>query len=434
MNFSSMALVLPGVQQTGQNLRLKILKNEEKRLELEQKLRLMSSKSSHSYQKRQIAHIERYFQRLNQDSQRAQQRNLQLIEDLSQAQDRLDQLHFDAQHLIDLKNQYCHYLESHYPKWQRPISIKPPIDDYTRLADQIHLDSSGNLRQVQQSYDGDSSMLIKHYQDQLKTNSPINKDEQSMSESMAYSNVKRTGSLRMDLTRQGLSFLLDYLEREFREAIDKKKFYRVDPPTITQKRTILDLANRQQSNELKDHDSTMISMIILDQLPSTIRRTTVHQCLLTEDILSMNIQDLDKNIIAHMIPEQDRQLWLRLIDHLSQLLKNHIMNISTIIDKFSLAFLPANILYIQDKAKSLFKHILEKLAGTQTSSSDDETSSSKKQINNQLSSSSSWMKKLRNGSAFDDNDDDSTSSTSTMKINNRSATKPNDDSDQDFFE
>jgi len=175
-------------------------------------------------------------------------------------------------------------------------------------------------------------------------------------------------------------------------------------------------------------------MIILDQLPSTIRRTTVHQCLLTEDILSMNIQDLDKNIIAHMIPEQDRQLWLRLIDHLSQLLKNHIMNISTIINKFSLAFLPANILYIQDKAKSLFKHILEKLAGTQTSSSDDETSSSKKQINNQLSSSSSWMKKLRNGSAFDDNDDDSTSSTSTMKINNRSATKPNDDSDQDFFE
>lgn len=432
MNFSSVAPVL---NDAGQNLRLKILRNEEKRLELEQKLRSMSSKSTRSYQKRQIEHIERYFQRLNQDSHRAQTRNLQLIEDLTRAQENLDRLHFDVQHLVDLKNQYCSYLESHYPNWQRPVmSVKPAIDNYTRLAEEIRLDTSGNLRQVQQSYDADSSMLIKHYQDHLQVISAVNKDEPSISESI-NSNVKRTGSLRMDLTRQGLVFLLDYLEREFRDAIDKKKFYRVDPPTISQKRTILDLANRQQLNDLKDHDSTMISMVILDQLPSTIRRTTVHQCLLTEDILSMNIQDLDRNLIAQMIPEQDRHLWLRLIDHFSQLLKNHIMNISTIITKFSLAFLPANILYTHDKAKSLFKHILEKLVGTQTSSSDDETSSSKKQQQQQIinkSSSSSWMKKLTNGSAFNDDDDDDDES--TIKSPNRSSAKPNDDSDQDFFE
>ena len=77
-------------------------------------------------------------------------------------------------------------------------------------------------------------------------------------------------------------------------------------------------------------------MVILDQLPSTIRRTTINKCLLTEDILSSNIKDLDKDIIAKMLPEQDRSLWIRLIDHFTQLLKLHIMNSQTLVNKFTI--------------------------------------------------------------------------------------------------
>jgi hypothetical protein len=293
-------------------------------------------------------------------------------------------------------------------------------------------------------------MLFKRYEDQLKVgfdrtispSTPIlnneNKDEHSISESNPFSRVKSNGSLRMELTRTGLYFLLDYIEKEIKDTIDKKKFYNLDSPTINQKRTIIDIANDQQILTLKDHDPATISMIILDQLPSTIRRTTEKQCLLTEDILSSNIKDLDKDIIARMLPESDRLLWLRLIDHFIQLLKLHIMNSQTLVNKFTVAFLPVNILYIQDKAKSLLKHIIERKIATQSSSSDDEISTEKKQP----PPSSSWLKKLTNGSNFDDELSTSSATTPTTKKNKKSPTSTGttpraninkDDSDLEFF-
>jgi hypothetical protein len=39
----------------------------------------------------------------------------------------------------------------------------------------------------------------------------------------------------MELNRSGLYFLLDYVEKELKDKIDKKKFYHHDPPIITQK-------------------------------------------------------------------------------------------------------------------------------------------------------------------------------------------------------
>jgi len=305
---------------------------------------------------------------------------------------------------------------------------------------------------VRQSYDIDSSMLFKRYEDQLKVGLdrtispliPMIKDEQSISESNdignTYSREKRNGSLRMELSRIGLYFLLDYIEKELKDTIYKKKFYRLDPPTITQIRTIIDIANEKQIFSLKDLDPATTSMVILDQLPSTIRRTTINKCLLTEDILSLNVKDLDKDIISKMLPEQDRLLWLRLIDHFTQLLKLHIMNSQTLVNKFTVALLPTNVFYTHDKAKSLLKHILEKLIGSQSSNSDDETSISKKQpiqhivqTNAKSSSSSLWLKKLTNDSD-DDDDDDKAASSSTKKITKSPRANTNkDDSDHEFF-
>ena len=295
---------------------------------------------------------------------------------------------------------------------------------------------------VRQSYDVDSSMLFKRYEDQLKVGlertisplSPMIKDEQSISESNEI-HAKRNGSLRMELTRTGLYFLLDYIEKELKDTIDKKKFYRLDPPTITQKRTVLDIANNQQKLALKDLDATTTSMFILDQLPSTIRRTTINNCLLTEDILSSSIKDLNKDIISQMLPEQDRSLWLRLIDHFTQLLKLHIMNSQTLVNKFALAFLPTNAFLTQDKAKSLLQHILEKFVASQSSNSDDEISIDRKQlaqpiIRTNSSTSSAWLKKVTNGSLYDDDKDDSLSSSSSI-TSQKNIKK--DNSDHEYF-
>ena len=309
-------------------------------------------------------------------------------------------------------------------------------------------------------------MLFKHYEDQLKigldrTTSPLipimnneNKDQQKNKQFTLESNEivntstypKSSNSLRMELTCTGLYVLLDHIENELKDTIDKKKFYCLDSPTIAHKRNILDIANEQQKSALNDLDPTTISMVILDQLPSTIRRTTTKNCLLTEDILSLNIKDLDKDIIAQMLPEEDRKLWLRLIEHFGQLLKLHVMNSQTLTNKFAVALLPANVLHAHDKAKSLLKHIVETFVGTQ-SSSDDETSIVRKQpiqrfIPSNATSSSSWLQKLRKGNAFDDDDDKSTSSSSATKTNAKSAKLTTSilnkniirsDSDSDFF-
>jgi hypothetical protein len=151
---TSRAPVFTEYHQRSTNVRSKILKNEEQRVQLEQKLRSMSTNNPRSYQRKQIQHIQTYFTRLNQDSQRAEQRNLQLLNDLTQAQEHLDKLHFDAQHLVRLKNDYLTYLESNYPNWQKPTSIQTSTNtsnEYDRLAQHIkhphdHLENDGNLR------------------------------------------------------------------------------------------------------------------------------------------------------------------------------------------------------------------------------------------------------------------------------------------------
>lgn len=158
MTPSSVAPALPDYQRRSTNLRSKILKNEEQRMQLEQRLRALASQSSRSYQHKQIQHIQTYFNRLNQESQRAEQRNLQLLNELSHAQQRLDRLHFDAEHLIDLKNDYLTYLETNYPNWQKPTSMRSSVNvasstEFDRLVENMkqgrhqQLENEGNLRQ-----------------------------------------------------------------------------------------------------------------------------------------------------------------------------------------------------------------------------------------------------------------------------------------------
>ncbi|CAF1342921.1 unnamed protein product [Adineta steineri] len=449
MNSSSMTSALADYHKKRVQLRSKILKSEEERIQLEQKLQSLSSIDSRLKQREQVDHIQSYFTQLNQESQRAEQRNLQLLNDITQAERNLIQLRMDAEHLIRLKSDYSQHLETNYPNWEKSVSNEANKTTKNNIYDFSRFPQQQNISSIHSAHEADSSILFKRHEDHLKVDIDHRNsqhDEQSLSESTSntFSRSKRTGSLRMELNRSGLYFLLDFIEKELIDTIDKKKFYHHDPPTITQKRTILDIANEQKQFALKDLDPTTTSMVILDQLPSTIRRTTVNQCLLTEDILSSNIIDLDKDVITKMLPEQDRSLWTRLIDHFTRLLKFHIMNSQTLANKFAPILLPNNVFYLHDKAKDLIKHIVEKLVGTQQSSSEDEITDRKQSLENIIktttaASSSSWLDKLTSGKGIDDNDDTSSASTTTPKKNIKSANSTprgniyQDDSDLDFY-
>jgi uncharacterized protein (DUF3084 family) len=166
-----MALALADYHKKSANLRSRMLKNEEQRIQLEQKLRSLSTLDSRLQQRQQIEHIQSYFTQLNQESQRAEQRNLTLLNDLTHAQQHLDKLHLDSEHLTRLKNDYLTYLESNYPNWQRPTSTRTSTNidssnEYDRLVQHVkqqqnHLESDGNLRQSGKS--NDDHFSIKNY-------------------------------------------------------------------------------------------------------------------------------------------------------------------------------------------------------------------------------------------------------------------------------
>ena len=254
-------------------------------------------------------------------------------------------------------------------------------------------------------------------------------DDSSSSDSN-ISRSKRTASLRMNLTRPGLVFLLDYLEKEFADAIEKKKFYRLDQPTINQKQTILTIANNRDSAALKDLDPTTVSMVVLDQLPSTVRRNTEYQCLFTEEILSANVIDLDRDAVAKILPVDDRPLWLRLSEHFGQILRLHIMNTQTLVEKFATSLLPVNSLYAHEKAKSLLKHLMEKQTGSHFSSSDDDQSIDRPKIS-RGPTTPAWMKSLERSVRGDDDEDESTIVSQRKSALSAKKNDDDDDSDED---
>jgi chromosome segregation ATPase len=124
---SSMALVLADYHKKSANLRSKMLKNEGERIQLEEKLRSLSTVDSRLKQQQQIEHVQSYFTKLNQESQRAEVRNSQLLNDLTKAEHNLNQLRIDVEHLIRLKHDYVQYLESNL---QKPGSAGTNTNNY----------------------------------------------------------------------------------------------------------------------------------------------------------------------------------------------------------------------------------------------------------------------------------------------------------------
>lgn len=109
----------------------KVLKMEEQRLQLEEKLRLMSSIDSRLQQRLQPDQNEAYWTRLKDESRQADARNSKLLADLDRAEENLSKLRADTDRVIRLKLEYVNYLEKSYPEWEKPtISalVKTDVD------------------------------------------------------------------------------------------------------------------------------------------------------------------------------------------------------------------------------------------------------------------------------------------------------------------
>jgi hypothetical protein len=407
-------------------LRAKIAKNEQQRVQLDEKLRCLTNVDTRLQQSQQIDRVQAFLTRLDRESQHAQQRHMKLLNDLAHARSTLDQIRIDANRLIRLK--YEHQQNNN----QETKAVSGLVRDNTIVAYDFDHSRSKSLLNNEREHVDDG-----HFSSMDHTSTDLSRSH-------------RSSSLRMDLTRAGLMFLLDYIEQQLIDTIDNKKFYQHDSPTLPLKRTTLDIANRQQHDALKELDPTTTSAIVLDQLPATIRRITDKQCLLTADILTANIKDLDVTSIGHLLSSNDRTVWIRLIDHLNKLYKYHIMPADILANKFAPAMLSTTDQHILDKAKSLVKHVVEQSLARPLSSvgSEDESRTKSSKVNQSVKanskSTSAWLKKLSTSRTIDDDDDLSSSSSSSLartsnrkSFDSRSTTpkKPAepDDTDLDFY-
>ncbi|CAF0763453.1 unnamed protein product [Didymodactylos carnosus] len=564
------------------SLRAKILKNEEQRILLEQKLRQMSTVDSR-VKRFQIQQIQSYFNKVYAESERAEKRNMSLLQDLNSAEQHLEQLRLNAEKLVHLKQDYQYYLQQNYPNWKLSTTLTEPsqqkqqfYNPYDRLAQEIkqnklttdqnnnnqlhqqqRLNNEGNIRQENtlddvhyrsnrfpsrsQSYDVDSTMLFKRYEDQLKvgfdltlspptlldlrsppvvaatnqqsptitkppsfndTHDQINHlgdlspdmegaklsekqyrsntqhqqhqdnsfsdhvtQSRESADTLSNSNHHRKGSLRMELNRSGLEFSLDFMQNELQNTLDQKKYYRHDTPTIMQRKKILNGANERNRAILAEYGPAAVSMVVLDQMTSTIRRYTIQKCLFTDEILSLNIKDVNKDIVFQRLNQIDPSgatLWNVLIEHFIFLQRRHVMNIPTIAKTFARTLISKTSEALE-KAESLLIHILEKFVRdrTSSSSSDEENDNFKKsqpqpqqqqqqqygqQVKNKNIKSKSWLDKIADGDDDDYNSTESSSSKSKpMKksfetseagkrwLSNEKNVQPQEDSDMEFY-
>jgi hypothetical protein len=74
------------------------------------------------------------------------------------------------------------------------------------------------------------------------------------------------------------------------------------------------MANDNQ--RMNDTDSSIISMILLEQLPIFIRKNLSNHCILTPGLISRDLNDINENIVTITLKDPvAKQLWNRLFQH-----------------------------------------------------------------------------------------------------------------------
>jgi hypothetical protein len=96
----------------------------------------------------------------------------------------------------------------------------------------------------------------------------------------------------------------------------------------------------QRREPLNDISSADVSMVILDQLPSVIKNHTQNKCVLTPDLLSLSMTDINEEIIKSSLENpNDKELWNRLLKHWLYLKRSAMYDSKSLAVKFAPALL-----------------------------------------------------------------------------------------------
>jgi hypothetical protein len=110
---------------------------------------------------------------------------------------------------------------------------------------------------------------------------------------------------------------------------------------------------------LDDMNPADISMAVLDQMPSIIRKHTKNKCIFSSDLLSLHVDDItDKLVLAQMANESEKFMVNRLLKHLVFLKRFAFLEIRFLSETFGPCLIAANATSQQDKAVRVLEKIL----------------------------------------------------------------------------
>ena len=105
-------------------------------------------------------------------------------------------------------------------------------------------------------------------------------------------------------------------------------------------------------------DPADVTMVVLDQLPALIRKSTTNKCLLTPDLMGLSVTDINDRVVSNYLRDQsDKNLWSRLLKHWNFLKRLASIDAGTLAEKFASALIGMNTGGIEKAVKILQKII-----------------------------------------------------------------------------
>jgi hypothetical protein len=115
-------------------------------------------------------------------------------------------------------------------------------------------------------------------------------------------------------------------------------------------------------------DSTSISMVVHDQLPSIVRKYTKNGYLFSPDLLGLSVNDINEKAVFNSLSDHgDKELWNRLVKHFVYMKRSGSIDSTQLAQMFAPALLGQLNYGLEKAAKFLEKIINSAAVGTSLS-------------------------------------------------------------------
>ncbi|CAL1540976.1 unnamed protein product [Lymnaea stagnalis] len=167
---------------------------------------------------------------------------------------------------------------------------------------------------------------------------------------------KTSGSIKPELSVDGLLNLLKVIESDMVDAFSHEGYYRSSWPNTAQKNDIIRKANAE--DDLTRVDANLISMVVLEQI-TLIVRSLDENCLLPENLLQGNVSTLTATTLRNQLSPKGQIIWDALWSHFTKLVKQEALEPK----ELSAIFTPCLVADggSQDKGHQFICYILEEL-------------------------------------------------------------------------